>query len=219
MKNTLLSGVFAIAAAVIGAIVGGYIGRQTMSFNVLVNGSTRNVGAESIGQTIQNAYADIRILENKNRELESRLKAIQADYNLILNEKAANKHRESSLFSEDRNNCSTSNTCVSDQNFQVRVRSLSVKGNNVSISLEVKNITEEEREVSIFKEYAIMISGSGERQSKRSNMFRIVIDPGATQSLGYNFEFKNDPSANSFDFVLNFHKPNSSYTFTNIKAT
>lgn len=107
-------------------------------------------------------------------------------------------------------------SCKISQFFEVCLIDHSKKGNVVSVSLSVKNRTDEDIMASMFREYAVLVSPTGERLSKSSNRFSIRVNANQTEYLSYDFPFSEPTDENRFDFTLKFEEPRSQFGFYNL---
>jgi len=114
--------------------------------------------------------------------------------------------------------CGQTSRCKQDQYFEVRIESLSRKGDIVVASTSLTNITEEEVGASIFREYAVLVSSSGERLVKRGSRKSFTVASAGTKMLSYHFQLGDAPESDFFDFILKLERPRAGYTFSNVRA-
>jgi hypothetical protein len=144
-------------------------------------------------------YLDIKDLAENNRK--------------IINELSISNAKPDSSI---KRSCDKSSLTKENKSFRASIDGFSQKGKSVNISISVKNKTNKDIHVSLFRTYALLTSPSGEIQKKSGNRFTVLIKAEDKESFSYAFSFKKDFKGNTFDFTLKFEKPASSFAFFGI---
>ena len=215
MKTTIITGVFTVTAAILGAV----LGRQTMTVSVSAVGGTQNLSVDALSAIYEETTAELERLRFENETLRSDVGIAQANDASCGNAIAERPGTACISSTTSDSSCFGNDACIQDANLAVRVHSLSSRGTSVTVSLQVRNVTGEAIQARLLpSSYAVLTSASGDRQEHVGNSARFSIAPGATHSLGYNFVLRQEPEQDVFDFLLGFTEPSSSFAFTGINA-